>query len=117
MPTIYDVAERAGVSIATVSAVLNRTSYVSPELTKRVKQAVQELDYTINHLAHSLQKRKTLLIDADLRFARGRWMAFFCSSHRAKTQSCSACWKRDGLWYSWVACRRALTRMWLQPIF
>jgi LacI family transcriptional regulator len=59
MPTIYDVAERAGVSIATVSAVLNRTSYVSPELTKRVKQAVLDLDYTINHLAHSLQKHST----------------------------------------------------------
>jgi DNA-binding LacI/PurR family transcriptional regulator len=59
MPTIYDVAKRAGVSIATVSAVLNRTAYVSPELTTRVKQAVQELDYTINHLAHSLQKRST----------------------------------------------------------
>jgi LacI family transcriptional regulator len=62
MPTIYDVAARAGVSIATVSAVLNRSTYVSPELTKRVKQAVQELDYTINHLAHSLQKRATRTI-------------------------------------------------------
>ena len=59
MPTIYDVAKRAGVSTATVSAVLNRTSFVSPELTKRVKAAVEELDYTINHLAHSLQTRKT----------------------------------------------------------
>ncbi len=59
MPTIYDVAKRAGVSIATVSAVLNRTAYVSPELMKRVKLAVDELDYTINHLAHSLQTRKT----------------------------------------------------------
>ncbi len=59
MATMYDVAKRAEVSIATVSAVLNRTAYVSPELTKRVKQAVEELDYTINHLAHSLQTRST----------------------------------------------------------
>lgn len=59
MPTIYDVAKQAGVSIATVSAVLNRTSFVSPELTKRVKDAVKELDYTINHLARSMQTRKT----------------------------------------------------------
>ena len=59
MATIYDVAKRAGVSIATVSAVLNRTAFVSPELTKRVKQAVDEMDYTINHLAHSLQTRST----------------------------------------------------------
>jgi DNA-binding LacI/PurR family transcriptional regulator len=59
MATMYDVAEKAGVSIATVSAVLNKTAYVSPELAKRVKQAVEELDYTINHLAHSLQTRST----------------------------------------------------------
>ena len=59
MATIYDVAQRAGVSIATVSAVINKTAYVSPELTKRVKQAVTELDYTINHLAHALQTRST----------------------------------------------------------
>jgi LacI family transcriptional regulator len=62
MATIYDVAKRAGVSIATVSAVLNKTAYVSPELTKRVKEAVAELDYTINQLAHSLQTRRTRTI-------------------------------------------------------
>lgn len=62
MPTIYNVAKKAGVSIATVSAVLNRTAYVSPELTKRVKEAVAEMDYTINHLAHSLQTRTTRTI-------------------------------------------------------
>jgi LacI family transcriptional regulator len=62
MATIYDVAKRAGVSIATVSAVLNRTAYVSPELTKRVREAVAELDYTINQLAHSLQTRRTRTI-------------------------------------------------------
>lgn len=62
MATIYDVAKRAKVSIATVSAVLNRTAYVSPELTKRVKEAVDEMDYTINQLAHSLQTRRTRTI-------------------------------------------------------
>jgi len=62
MPTIYDVAKKAGVSIATVSAVLNRTSFVSPELTRRVNEAVRELDYTINHLAHSLQTKSTRTI-------------------------------------------------------
>lgn len=62
MATIYDVAKRAGVSIATVSAVLNKSTYVSPELTKKVKVAVDELDYTINHLAHSLQTRSTRTI-------------------------------------------------------
>ena len=59
MPTIYDVAKRAGVSTYTVSSVLNRTAYVSPELTRRVEDAVRELDYTVNALARSLQTRRT----------------------------------------------------------
>lgn len=59
MSTIYDVAKHAGVSIATVSAVINKSAYVSPELTKRVQAAVEELDYTMNHLAHALQTRTT----------------------------------------------------------
>jgi DNA-binding LacI/PurR family transcriptional regulator len=59
MATIYDVAKRARVSTYTVSSVLNRTAFVSPELTKRVKEAVRELDYTINDLARGLQTRRT----------------------------------------------------------
>ena len=60
MPTIYDVAKLAGVSTYTVSAVINRSAYVSPELTARVEQAVQQLDYTVNHMARSLQTRQTM---------------------------------------------------------
>ena len=59
MVTIRDVAKLAKVSTATVSAVLNRSSYVSPELTARVRKAVDELDYSINELARSLHTRKT----------------------------------------------------------
>jgi LacI family transcriptional regulator len=62
MANIYDVAKLAGVSIATVSAVLNKSANVSPELTRRVKVAVDELDFTINHLAHALQTRSTRTI-------------------------------------------------------
>jgi LacI family transcriptional regulator len=59
MPTIYDVAKRAGVSTYTVSAVLNRSARVSPELTTRVELAVRELNYTPNAVARSLQTRVT----------------------------------------------------------
>lgn len=59
MATIYDVARRAKVSTYTVSAVLNRSAYVSPELTERVLVAVKELDYTPNELARGLPTRKT----------------------------------------------------------
>ncbi len=62
MATIHDVARRAGVSIATVSGVLNGSRYVSPELTERVLKAVSELDYTINQVARSLQCRSTRMV-------------------------------------------------------
>lgn len=62
MATINDVAKRASVSTYTVSAVLNRSARVSPELTKRVLDAVRELDYTINSVARSLQTRTTQTI-------------------------------------------------------
>lgn len=55
MVTIYAVAKRAGVSIATVSAVLNKSKFVSEELTTRVLDAAAALDYQINHLARSVQ--------------------------------------------------------------
>ena len=62
VPTIYDVAKRAGVSTYTVSSVINRSAYVSPELTERVNRAVAELEYTPNLLARGLQTRKTKTI-------------------------------------------------------
>ena len=56
---MQDVARQAGVSVATVSAVLNRSSYVSPELTKRVQRAAHDLDYRIKILARSLKQGST----------------------------------------------------------
>jgi ribose transport system substrate-binding protein len=43
--TIKEVAERAGVSIATVSHVINKTRYVSPDLAKHVEAIIQETGY------------------------------------------------------------------------
>ncbi|MEZ5351976.1 MAG: LacI family DNA-binding transcriptional regulator [Bryobacteraceae bacterium] len=59
MATIYDVARMAGVSTYTVSAVVNRSAKVSPELTERVNQAVVALQYTANEVARSLPLRRT----------------------------------------------------------
>ncbi len=59
MATIYDVAKRAGVSTYTVSSVINRSAFVSPQLTQRVLDAVRELNYTVNEVARSLQTRQT----------------------------------------------------------
>ena len=43
MATIKDVAKAAGVSTATVSAVVNDSAYVSPELRTRVLAAISDL--------------------------------------------------------------------------
>lgn len=62
MATIYDVGKHAGVSVATVSSVINNSSYVSPELRKRVEAAILELNYSPNLLARGLARQTTLTI-------------------------------------------------------
>lgn len=59
MATLRDVARRAGVSIATVSYVLNGTRSVSPEVEARVWEAVAALGYRPNRLARGLRRKRT----------------------------------------------------------
>ncbi|MDO4740796.1 MAG: LacI family DNA-binding transcriptional regulator [Eubacteriales bacterium] len=59
MATRKDVAQRAGVSVATVSYVLNGTKKVTAEVEARVRKAVHELDYRPNLLARGLSMKKT----------------------------------------------------------
>ncbi len=55
--TIRDVARLAGVSLATVSRVLNDAEYpVSTELKQRVRDAVDQLEYVPNAMARSLRR-------------------------------------------------------------
>ncbi|HHT42863.1 MAG TPA: LacI family transcriptional regulator [Firmicutes bacterium] len=62
MPTIKDVAERAGVSVTTVSRVLNNRGYISEATRKKVYQAMEELDYQPNEVARSLFRKKSNII-------------------------------------------------------
>lgn len=59
MPSIKDVARQAGVSIATVSRVINGTKFVSEDIKARVEQAIHDLDYRSNELARTLKVNKT----------------------------------------------------------
>jgi LacI family transcriptional regulator len=59
MPTIKDVAKKAGVSISTASYALNHLPNVHPDTRKKVFQAAQELNYYPNGNAKNLKKRKT----------------------------------------------------------
>lgn len=62
MPTIRDVAREAQVSTATVSATLNSTAYVSPDLKARVLAAVERLGYAPSGVAQSLKTGRTGLL-------------------------------------------------------
>jgi LacI family transcriptional regulator len=60
--TIRDVARHAGVSVATVSHVINQTHYVTPELHDRVYDAVKTLNYRPNKLARALSQKAIPLL-------------------------------------------------------
>jgi len=62
MATIKDVAEKVGVSVTTVSRVLNNRGYLSEDLKRRVHEAMKELNYQPNELARSLFRKKTNII-------------------------------------------------------
>jgi LacI family transcriptional regulator len=62
MPTIRDVAKRAGVAPITVSRVINNSGYVSQEKRDRVEVAIAELDYVPNILARSFRSKQTRTI-------------------------------------------------------
>jgi len=59
---IYSVAKAARVSVATVSAVVNKSAYVSPQLRSRVEAAIEKLGYQPNLMARSLAVRKSHML-------------------------------------------------------
>ncbi|MFJ9963104.1 LacI family DNA-binding transcriptional regulator [Streptomyces avermitilis] len=60
--SLKDVAERAGVSIKTVSNVVNNYQHVTPAMRARVQQAIDELGYRPNLTARHLRKGRTGII-------------------------------------------------------
>ncbi|QSX04901.1 LacI family DNA-binding transcriptional regulator [Sedimentibacter sp. zth1] len=62
MITIKDVARLSGVSISTVSRVINDSKPVSPEVRKKVLEIIKETGYKPNDVARSLVTRKSYLI-------------------------------------------------------
>lgn len=60
--TIYDVATEAGVSLATVSRVINGSNVVRPATRNKVLEAIQRLDFKPNEVARGLATSKTTTI-------------------------------------------------------
>ncbi|MCM8711578.1 LacI family DNA-binding transcriptional regulator [Clostridium sp. SYSU_GA19001] len=62
MATIKDVAKIAGVTVTTVSRVLNNRGYISEATRKKVYDAMEELNYQPNEIARSLFRRKSNIL-------------------------------------------------------
>lgn len=62
MTTIRDVSKLAGVSVATVSRLLNQSGYVSKEAEIAIMAAVEKLNYKPNTIARSLAGKKTAAV-------------------------------------------------------
>lgn len=62
IPTIKEIAKQSGVSIATVSNIINNKPGASEETRKRVKKIIEQLNYTPNSIAKNLKQRTTRTI-------------------------------------------------------
>ena len=59
MATLKDVAKEAGLTVTTVSRVLNNRGYISDNARKKVAEAMKKLNYRPNELARSLQNKSS----------------------------------------------------------
>ena len=59
MVGMRDVAKAAGVSLSTVSLVVNNTGYVSADMRAKVESAMRQLNYIPNELARNLYRNRT----------------------------------------------------------
>ncbi len=62
MVGMRDVAKKAGVSLSSVSLVINGTGYVSQDMRDKVEQAMRELNYVPNELARNFYHGKTGIV-------------------------------------------------------
>jgi DNA-binding LacI/PurR family transcriptional regulator len=62
MANMKDIAERAGVSVTTVSKVLNKQGSISPETTDNILRIAHELNYVPNMYARNLKKSETRVL-------------------------------------------------------
>jgi LacI family transcriptional regulator len=62
MATIKEVAKKAGVGIATVSRVVNKSGYVKEATRKKIEEVILEVGYKPNEIARSMLRQKSHLV-------------------------------------------------------
>lgn len=62
MSSIKDVAAKAGVGIATVSRVINKSGYVKQETKERIEKVIEELGFKPNEIARSMTQQKNHIV-------------------------------------------------------
>ena len=96
MATIKDVANLAGVSVATVSRMMNNRGVVSDKTRRKVMRAMKELSYRPNEMARALQTRKSHIVGLLVPAIDN---PFFCRLISSVEQACCA------LGYKLMLCR------------
>lgn len=85
MVGMRDVAKKAGVSLSTVSLVVNGNGYVSDDMRERVRKAMHLLNYVPNELARNLYHDRTNLVGVIVPAIRHPFFATFTArSMRAR---------------------------------
>ena len=103
MVGMRDVAKKAGVSLSTVSLVVNGTGYVSSDMRDRVHKAMQALNYVPNELARNLYHDRTNLVGVIVPTIRHPFFATFTAhlqhalaAQGLRTMLCSTADETDG---------------------
>ena len=95
MVGMRDVAKAAGVSLSTVSLVVNNTGYVSADMRAKVESAMRQLNYIPNELARNLYRNRTntigvIMPPSPTRSSPHSPRICSASSPRATSKPCSA---------------------------
>ena len=80
MATIKDVAKEAGLTVTTVSRVLNNRGYISDDARKKVSEAMAKLNYQPNEVARSLHKKSSNTIGLIVPYIRHPYFAEMISN-------------------------------------
>ena len=88
MATLKEVADKAGVTITTVSRMLNKPDKVHPSTIKRIQTAMRDLDYQPNEIARSLSKKTSNMIGLIVPSARNAFFANVIESMERYTTAC-----------------------------